>query len=390
MRTAFVRAGIATAVLASAVVAAGALAARQSEPAQPAPAPAQSPVPAQTSDWSAQSPAPAQSPVPASSPAAQSPAAPPIELSTSVTDAAAAYEAYVRQASALTPAFVDGESIQASLRQGEAYEPKSLARDTVAFAAVVALEEPTFVQGVRTYAIDPAQRADMIRRIEADPGYAAAFPGAQAAANRIAAKLSADGEAIAKAGYAIKQSAYTIQHKKWSKEFVRDPDGRLAVAKQLSETSGAASSEESAALMRAAMTGQGVDVPVAAPPQPLQTPYTTGVNRALAIAALATLGAAGDENVSNYIQPLMDENVGQPCLKLAKLNLFQCLAVAKPHYEDVFCLGEHALMETGECVVKTAGVTPENLNPAPKLVEAKATRHGKHTVAHKHHKTTAA
>jgi hypothetical protein len=344
---------------------------------------------------SCQSPPPPAPPAPPPPPPAP-PAPPPIALSNSVAQAAAAYEAYVKQASALTPTFTDGESIQASLRQGEAYEPKSLARDTVAYAAVVALQEPTFVQGVRTYAVDPAQRADIVSKIEADPAYAASFPGAQAAASLIAAKLGADGDAIAKAGYAIKESAYTIQHQKWSSEFVKDRDGRLAMAKQISSVAGTAPAEDGQALMQAALSGQGLGVTAPAAPAtpatpPVQPPYTTGVNRGLAIAALAALGAAGDADEAQ-IEPLMDENVGAPCLSLAKLNLFQCLAVAKPHYEDVFCLGQHALMDTGECVSKTAGAIPANFTPTPEPKPAEAEkpsshgRHGKHA-AHASHIT---
>jgi hypothetical protein len=70
------------------------------------------------------------------------------------------------------------------------------------------------------------------------------------------------------------------------------------------------------------------------------------VVRGLAIAALAALGEAGDAN-SNQIMGLMSEpNVGR-CMNMSKLNLYQCLAVARPHYEDVFCLGQHAMMDTG-------------------------------------------
>jgi hypothetical protein len=41
---------------------------------------------------------------------------------------------------------------------------------------------------------------------------------------------------------------------------------------------------------------------------------------------------------------------------MSKLNLYQCLAVAKPHYEDVFCLGQHVLMDTGSCLMKGVGL----------------------------------
>jgi hypothetical protein len=40
---------------------------------------------------------------------------------------------------------------------------------------------------------------------------------------------------------------------------------------------------------------------------------------------------------------------------MSKLNLFQCLAVSKPWYEDVFCLGQHVLIDTGECIYASSG-----------------------------------
>ena len=64
-----------------------------------------------------QSPAPPPAAVAPPPPKPAEPAGPPpIALSTTVTREAAAYQHYVRRAEALTPAFVDGESIQASLR----------------------------------------------------------------------------------------------------------------------------------------------------------------------------------------------------------------------------------------------------------------------------------
>jgi len=50
---------------------------------------------------------------------------------------------------------------------------------------------------------------------------------------------------------------------------------------------------------------------------------------------------------------------------MAKLNLYQCLAVSKPHYEDIFCLGQHILIDTGSCMVKWTGATmpPEPVRP---------------------------
>ena len=39
------------------------------------------------------------------------------------------------------------------------------------------------------------------------------------------------------------------------------------------------------------------------------------------------------------------------CLRMAKLNFHQCLAASGTQYEDIYCLGVHAMAETGRCVV---------------------------------------
>jgi len=76
------------------------------------------------------------------------------------------------------------------------------------------------------------------------------------------------------------------------------------------------------------------------------------VVRGLAIAALAALGQAGDANVDQVMGLMSEPNTGM-CMNMSKLNLYQCLAVARPHYEDVFCLGQHAMMDTGRCLIKS-------------------------------------
>jgi hypothetical protein len=72
------------------------------------------------------------------------------------------------------------------------------------------------------------------------------------------------------------------------------------------------------------------------------------------VAALAALGEGGDANDAQ-VESLLNESSGGFCLNMSKLNLYQCLAVAKPWYEDVFCLGQHVLIDTGQCVAKEVG-----------------------------------
>src|SRR5262249_39128529 len=65
------------------------------------------------------------------------PTPPSTTLSTSVVDAAAAYQSYVRQASTLPSTFADGAQVQSEMQAGESFGPSGLARGEVAFAAVV-------------------------------------------------------------------------------------------------------------------------------------------------------------------------------------------------------------------------------------------------------------
>ena len=349
---------------------------------------------------------------------------PPTSLSASVVSAAAAYEDYLHQASALSASFADGTQVQTELTAGERWQPNQLAHGAVAYAAVVALQDPDFVAAVKGYAKDPAGRAQLVNLIYADPRYAAQIPGATEAAAHVVERLTADGAALQKAGAAIKQAAYDVQKQPWSKQLIMDRDGRLAAAKQLGESPVAASMTESSLLLQAAVTGTGLEPPPPLPPTAstnpsaamaaapaaagavvmasttplvasdaaapaaaaapgMTAPYTEGVYRGLAIAALAVLGGAGDDN-SAQISAMMDEGIGPRCLSLAKLNHYQCLAVAKPNYEDMFCLGKHALMETGICLQKMAGtavpevleVTRMDAEKAAKEAAAKA-RKGK-------------
>ena len=75
------------------------------------------------------------------------------------------------------------------------------------------------------------------------------------------------------------------------------------------------------------------------------------------------------------------------CLERAKRDLFQCLAVAKPNYEDIFCMGRHEMAQPAACVAAGAGVElpPE---PAPPPPPAKpASGHRKATAHRRTHAT---
>ncbi len=309
-------------------------------------------------------------PPPAPPPVVQAPPPPPpITLSSNLVERASAFRLYMARASAVSASFQNGDQIQASLKLGAAYEPKSFMNGAVAYAAVLALQDPTFVSSVREVAANPAQRQQMIANIFSNPSYAAVFKGSDSAAGLIIDTLSNDGLKVYMAGKAVKQSAYDVQKASWSKAAVVDRDGRLASAKSLSSTPSLAESADVAVLQSASTGGQSLGLtPRAAP-----APYQPVVIRGLAVAALAALGAAGDDNLTSIDALSADPATGN-CLSMAKLNLYQCLAVSKPHYEDIFCLGQHILMDTGACMIKAAGASlPPEPAPPPKPEPAKKT-----------------
>jgi hypothetical protein len=285
--------------------------------------------------------------------------APAVSLSPQLIQKASAYRAYVTRAGAISPTFPDGAAVASSLKTGAAYEPNQLLQGAIAFGAVAALQDQTFVAGVRTYAVDPAQRRAMLEQILRNPHYATSLPGANGAAGLVVAALGGEGQRLYGVGKAVKQAAYDVQKQKWSKAEVANRVGRLAEAKSLSAATLVGEVEESGRLAQAAIGA----APLGLTGEAKAPPHSPVVVRALAVAALAALGEAGDANIQQ-VSGLMVDPASSTCLNMSKLNLYQCLAVSKPHYEDVFCLGQHVLMDTGQCLIKSAGLpSPEVYKP---------------------------
>jgi hypothetical protein len=271
-----------------------------------------------------------------------------------VTDAASAYESYVRRAAAIDPAFSGAASVQRAVKASAAYQPRQLEEGIVAYAALVALRTPQFVEGVRS--MDPR----LAQALASSPEQVLRVRGAAEAASDVAGVLRAQGASLTAAGKAITKAAYDIQSQSWSKSPVRDPQIVLADAKTsaLAPRSATVASKEKllASLVTApkALDSAGSDAP--------------DVVRGLALAALAILGQTGDGKEAQY-EALMRDSSSADCLKMAKLNLNQCLAVAGPQYEDVYCSGRHAVADTGKCVSDAAsGGTTVDVVPAPEPV----------------------
>jgi hypothetical protein len=304
---------------------------------------------------------------------AQPPAPPPpppppipaVSLSPKVIEQAAAYRYYVTRATAISPSFMDGQAVSDAVRVGAAYEPKQLLRGAIAYGAVAALQDPAYVAGVRTYVGDPEQRRTIAYEIMKDPAYVVAIAGSGSAAGLVMNALGDDGRKLLAQGKLVKQAAYDVQHSAWSKAEIAGRDARLSQAKQLSATALNGEVAETARLQQASVGG----APLGLTAMSANPPYTPLVIRSLAVAALAALGYADDASLEQ-VMPILVESSSASCLNMSKLNTYQCLAVSKPYYEDVFCLGQHIMMDTGACLMKGAGVPlPVDVKTTPVAVD---------------------
>jgi hypothetical protein len=259
-----------------------------------------------------------------------------------VVSAATAFQAYMDGAARIDAGFSNGEAVAKGLRTGAAYEPAQLEEGMIAYAAIEALQDDRFVHGVEDTAEDEGREA-MAERLIENPRAVTGIDGAAEAARRIETALGAEASPLVSAGTQVKTAAYAVQRQAWSKAIVGDASGRLAEVKSLSAARAAPSEDDNQAMMLAVASARTPDDDGHAPHfSPIEA-------RALALAAESVLGRAHGAD-RDRLSPLLTETDSAFCLKMAKLNLYQCMAVAGPQYEDIYCLGQHAMYDTAQCV----------------------------------------
>lgn len=253
-------------------------------------------------------------------------AAQPASADRNLAAQASAFESFMRKASRIDAVFSGPGEVREALAVGAAHDPQELQAGMVAYGAMAALQEPRFVAAVR------AQGSGLAARIAANPQVAMSLPGADAAAARASGALYAQGSTLAAGGQKVKRASYSVQHQAWSKA---DAGGRprLERVKQISQAGYRPTQGDAGRLFTALAEGDrrsGQASPL--------------VTRSVAVAALSALGQGGKGRA------LMSDARTGSCLRIAKLNLYQCLSAAGPHYEDIYCLGEHAMIEPAQCV----------------------------------------
>jgi hypothetical protein len=263
----------------------------------------------------------------------------------SLVVSAAAFDRFNADAGNIGADFTSGKEVASAVQLGAAYDAKQFEKGMIAYAAFAAMRDDNFARGVRRAAAAYGSEAEFARALIANPRLATQIEGAGGAQARLRAALSYEVNGTRIAGKAVKQAAYDIQKASWSKAPIPDKAARLARVKTLSRPQGA--NEPQAQLMYARLSDQ--------PANGGRGPETLVGNKALTLAALAVLGRAGDGSEGEIAPLLSDENTGF-CINMAKLNYFQCLSVAGPYYEDVYCLGKHAIGDTAQCVVEAVSL----------------------------------
>ncbi|RAK59861.1 hypothetical protein DJ021_08600 [Phenylobacterium hankyongense] len=289
------------------------------------------------------------SPTSRTSPEAAAEQGPSVRIARRVVDAAGAFERFVRTASAVGPDFDGAASVSGALMASAAYDPRQLEEGAVAYASLVALQEPAFVEALQRLAADPAERAGYVDRLTATPDLVLELAGAPQAAAMASDALNGMGATLVSRGRVVKQAAYTVQHQPWALEPVTQPEERLARVEAAGGTRARLSESETRQLLTGVVARRRDRDDDLAAPRPTAT-----VLRGLALAAAAVLGQAG-ESRTDALSRLLSEPDNGACLRRAKLNLHQCVAASGPQYEDVFCVGEYAMGATGQCIVKAAG-----------------------------------
>ncbi|MDB5479905.1 MAG: hypothetical protein JWO83_958 [Caulobacteraceae bacterium] len=305
---------------------------------------------ANTSESAALAPEGALAPPPAADPG------PRVAISRRLIDAAGAFDGYMHRASAIKADFNNGAMVAHAVALGSVYEPNQLQQGAIAYAALVALQDPLFVQAVQDAGSSPGAREAFAARLADEPQWVLNAGAARRAATRVSAVLGRMGAQLVMAGAAVKQASYDLQIQGWSKGPIVGGDARLARIKAQSAMPVSLVVADQTHLiggLAAFRAGEGASSAEA-------ETATAVVTRGMALAALAVLGKAGDDQAQR-VDALLNDPLDAECLKMAKLNDYQCLAVAGPHYENLFCLGNHAMMDTGKCIVSAAGGGQEAL-----------------------------
>lgn len=263
--------------------------------------------------------------------------------------------------------FSSAEVTREAHRRLAAHNSRALSGGWVAYAALVAADNPDFRKAIADEVGSSKRfkglkgRDALMAKITEDPAYARSLKGANAAIGAVRAMTAADAARFAKLGEAFKEQAYAMQKTSWGKAKIPPPPQRLQDADKY-----AAARAPTPAPSLPAETDKGVTQPMLASAgatwgpdwgaksggDPRAEPNAEIVlERVLSLAARYAAGGVNEKLVETYAK----NDRADQCLSMATLTLRQCIAATRTPYEEAFCLGEHALNDPARCLGWAAG-----------------------------------
>jgi hypothetical protein len=118
-----------------------------------------------------------------------------VRMARDLLNAASAFETFMGKAGAIDSKFDNAKEVADAVKVGAGHDASQLQTGMVAYAALAALQEPSFVAGVERAARYDGRDA-LARELMERPDLAAALPGAEPAAARASAALAAKGEPL--------------------------------------------------------------------------------------------------------------------------------------------------------------------------------------------------
>ena len=250
------------------------------------------------------------------------------------------------------------------------YNGDRLVDAQIAYAALVAAQQPEFIDAVRAvadyYGADTA-RAALIN----DPIYVTGFMGADVAQDSVMGAIGEDVASIRSVGDRYRQAAYALQSETWAGQRARDRQDRLNALETASDrldvqfrlaplpVEGVSASPTrlgaaSALSDHSPPPGAPVlpDLSLTVGEQQLE-PDERRVGRMLTVAALQSI----EDGDMTALDMMLDDPSVERCINWARLTMAQCIAAGHFKYEDSFCISEHALMDVADCLTATQSVS---------------------------------
>lgn len=317
------------------------------------------------------------SPVPDPQIASQASSAPAVQQNDTIARAAAAYGTYQTDVGELhAKGLHSAEDVNIALDKLAGQNPAQLSRGWLAYAALVASQSPELRESVREV-VAAYGREGMSNGMMADSGYVRrVLKGGNGAVSLALAATTADSRRLDRSASYFREQAYALQGSSWAKARIRGNTmsnkvdtliaaSRVERAPRSTIVTALQSPDMDGALQQAGRSGapslwdgvvdaaQGIRFPT------LRTaslnPGSHNIRRgqehtADQIATLAAFRIMGvDSSNSSQVRAALGEGPMRSCIKVAQLNVNQCVQSNSAPFETVDCMGKHAIGEVSEC-----------------------------------------